>query len=361
MNLPMVFLFGNYPFVEGEEYKRFRYQFACMLLLFSAVITAMLLALVALRWVVFDPLYLWVYRAYLVVCIGHYAVLRNRPRRLTAVAISYLCIFLVQQTATLLLNTPDELRIIWLLLNLPGVYLVLGARAGALVMMISMALIAAVNPHLNPPYSLNALATCFIGMLYLSAFFQAFLNKSISFHHAMSEANRKLELLAFVDPLTGVMNTRGYYSETARRIRCEMRGKAEFAVLFVDLDYFKKINDTFGHEAGDQVLREVATCIQRSTRSTDVIGRVGGEEFSILLPLCGAQGALQVAEQIRGAIEALMPLVNGTPLRITASIGVACSEANCQTLSALQRRADQAMYRAKQQGRNRVIRIEQTC
>lgn len=357
MKRATAFLFGNDSFVEGEEYKRFRYQFACVLLLFSTVITALLIVLSGLRWVIFDPLYVWIYRAYFVLCIGHYSALRSHPQRLTVVSVSYLCVFLFQQTATLLLNTPDELRIIWLALNLPGVYLILGSRMGAIVMAISTVLIVAVNPHLQHPYSWNGLATYFIGMLYLGAFFQAFLNKSISFHHAMADANRKLSLLATVDPLTGVMNTRGYYTETAKRVGCDRNGNALFSILFVDLDYFKKINDTFGHEAGDQVLREVASCIQRNTRSTDVIGRVGGEEFSILLPLCELNGALHVAEQIRGAIESLMPQIQGTALRITASIGVACSDKRCQTIAALQRLADQAMYEAKKQGRNRVTQI----
>lgn len=357
MNWPKNVFFGNFQFAEGQEYKQFRFRFACMLLLFSAAITLLLLLLVQLHYVTFDPLYLHIYRAYFLLCLAHYLLLRNRPERLLPLSISYLCIFLLQQSATLLLNTPDELRIIWLALNLPGVYLILGARAGIASMLASMALILAINTHLRQPYSLNALFTFFIGLIYLSAFFYLFLNKSLSFHRAMAAANRRLAHQATIDPLTGVMNPRGYYAETEKWISSQLPLHTAFSVLFVDLDHFKRINDTYGHEAGDHVLAEVAACIAANTRSTDLIGRIGGEEFSILLPQCELDDALLTAEKIRLAIEQRMPCVHGLPLQITASIGVASSRSGCHALSALQHLADQAMYTAKQQGRNRVAQI----
>jgi diguanylate cyclase (GGDEF)-like protein len=124
--------------------------------------------------------------------------------------------------------------------------------------------------------------------------------------------------------------------------------------LFIDLDHFKMINDQYGHASGDEVLRVVAQTLGQSIRGSDLLGRIGGEEFSIFLPNTHAQGALKVAENLRLAIEACEPLVQGQRLRITASIGVAIKRYADQSMHSIQQQADEAMYRAKREGRNRV-------
>jgi diguanylate cyclase (GGDEF)-like protein len=125
-------------------------------------------------------------------------------------------------------------------------------------------------------------------------------------------------------------------------------------VLFIDLDHFKRINDQHGHGAGDTVLKAVAQCAAGQLRRGDLLGRIGGEEFCAFLPNTRPEDAVHVAEKLRQAIETLALNVDGRPLSVTASIGVAgASEAGAQ-MQTLQRQADQAMYRAKAEGRNRV-------
>lgn len=142
-------------------------------------------------------------------------------------------------------------------------------------------------------------------------------------------------------------------------IEVARRQRTPYAVLFVDLDHFKSINDTHGHAAGDVVLKSVADCLARSLRASDALGRIGGEEFSIFLPNTDAAGAAKLAENIRSAIESLMPSIGERSLKVTASIGVARNSHSEQTMLEIQKTADQAMYRAKAAGRNRVSSVDE--
>lgn len=140
-------------------------------------------------------------------------------------------------------------------------------------------------------------------------------------------------------------------------IAAARRSSAPYAVLFVDLDHFKSINDTYGHAAGDVVLKAVAACLKSGIRGSDALGRIGGEEFSIFLSNTGLGSALAVGEALRRAVEELLPQIDGKPLKITASIGVAADQDSGHSMFEIQQEADQAMYRAKQGGRNRVTSI----
>ncbi len=176
----------------------------------------------------------------------------------------------------------------------------------------------------------------------------------------LRENVRQSVTYAMVDPLTGLYNRR--YMNTHGRAMVEeagQRGKA-LSVLVMDLDYFKKVNDTWGHDAGDEVLREVAARLKKQLRRLDVICRIGGEEFAVLLPGADVRMAQQVAERLRRAV-AGQPVKITTDdgeldLHITISIGLASFEKKEDTLESLLKRADEALYTAKQQGRNRVVR-----
>ncbi len=351
-------LFGHVAFAEGEEYRKFQYRFTLAILLFATGITGLFHLAVLSGRTVFDPTYLQLSRAYLAVSIVFYLLLRGRPRWLAIIAVSYAALSWLLQVGTLLLNTPDELRVIWFALNLPGVYLVLGSGAGIFVTVLSVAFILFANAHLAIPYSVNALFTISLGIVYLSAFFHAFASRSISFHHAMVESNRRLAEMAARDPLTGLFNARAYYGLCDQALARARRGRRPFAMLFVDLDHFKSINDRHGHEAGDAVLRAVAACLADGVRHSDLVGRIGGEEFSALLPDTGREGALLLAEKLRAEIEALRPDIGAERLPVTASVGVAVGGPTSPSIAEVQRRADEAMYQAKRGGRNRVTCVE---
>jgi diguanylate cyclase (GGDEF)-like protein len=159
---------------------------------------------------------------------------------------------------------------------------------------------------------------------------------------------------SLIDPLTGVANRR-HFSQVAERILARARfASRPIALLLFDLDRFKRINDTYGHHAGDAVLIEFCRLATSLLRPTDLFGRVGGEEFAGLLLDTGRQDALLLAERLRAALEATFHAVEGRTFTATVSIGVAISDQASADLDALLDAADQALYRAKVLGRNRV-------
>jgi len=166
----------------------------------------------------------------------------------------------------------------------------------------------------------------------------------------------ELRKLATTDPLTGVNNRRRYNEISERELtRCK-RYKHPLCVLMLDADHFKNINDTYGHDAGDQVLQTLADICQRELRDVDVLGRFGGEEFTVTLPETTIETALEAAERLRAALaETRILLEDGRELSFTVSIGAAALENEDESLSGLLNKADAALYKAKKGGRNQVI------
>ncbi len=162
--------------------------------------------------------------------------------------------------------------------------------------------------------------------------------------------------LSLRDPLTGLANRRQFLSIQERTIEMVARSGESALLLMLDIDHFKKINDSHGHLAGDQVLRSVADTLSKCVRPMDTVARYGGEEFAIILPNChGAYGAM-VAERIRATVEALEIAITPTQsIRITISIGGAFAPEWVRSTGALwTERADMQLYQAKRQGRNNV-------
>ena len=167
---------------------------------------------------------------------------------------------------------------------------------------------------------------------------------------------RRLEQLSITDGLTGVFNRRHFENLLEIEFQKSRRHRLPLSCLMIDLDYFKRCNDTLGHLFGDAVLRESAQRIRKEIRGHDILARYGGEEFVLLLPNISASGAQEVGERIRSAIGRQLFSYDGKNHRMTASIGVAGAEGE-QTLlpEGLIRKADQALYHAKGSGRDRVF------
>ncbi|MEQ8345301.1 MAG: GGDEF domain-containing protein [Sneathiellaceae bacterium] len=157
------------------------------------------------------------------------------------------------------------------------------------------------------------------------------------------------------DPLTGIHNRRAFDARARQAIERARRSGDLVALLYLDLDHFKSINDRFGHPAGDEVLRRVADIVGASLRKTDLSARLGGEEFAVLLPRTDAGAAWVIAERIRHGMEEFSFDLEGESVRATLSIGVAVFDGTGDDLERLSQRADQALYRAKQEGRNRTV------
>ena len=167
-------------------------------------------------------------------------------------------------------------------------------------------------------------------------------------------AEEKVRLLARTDELTGIYNRRRFIELASKEIERSNRYPGSFALIMFDLDKFKNINDMYGHDVGDHVLRAVARCAGSMAREVDIVGRLGGEEFAIALPQTDLRGALVVAERVRHAVECLEIVVRDITLRCTVSLGVAELAGCADNVDSILKASDLAMYRAKAGGRNRV-------
>ncbi|MCP3676738.1 MAG: diguanylate cyclase [Deltaproteobacteria bacterium] len=171
-------------------------------------------------------------------------------------------------------------------------------------------------------------------------------------------AEEELKLLSRTDSLTGIFNRRAIFEQIEHEISRVKRENSNLTISALDIDYFKKVNDTYGHSAGDTVLRECAKQITSRLRSYDTFGRIGGEEFLLLFPGVGANEAVGVTERIRSAIESMDIVVNGNHIRITASQGIATWDTNSD-IDHFIAIADGALYKAKENGRNRIEHAQQ--
>ena len=192
---------------------------------------------------------------------------------------------------------------------------------------------------------INSMVVLYTPILFISAVFFEVLPSQ------WRRREKKIEVLSQIDGLTNVYNRR-YVNDHLQKIYHKQH--SAYALVILDLDHFKQINDSYGHEAGDEVLRQVGAILHAAVRGNDVVGRLGGEEFALVLPGCNLEGALEIAERCRSKIAQTDVYLNDQQvLKISASFGVAIEQDGAAP-EEIARMADQALYLAKQQGRNQV-------
>jgi diguanylate cyclase (GGDEF)-like protein/PAS domain S-box-containing protein len=231
------------------------------------------------------------------------------------------------------LELPDPLPEIWL-----GVPLMIRAEmAGA------MGVLSVQDPHLYRESDMNLMVS---------------VSEQIALAVERKMSQERMQRLATTDGLTGLYN-RSQFLELARReIDRANRYMEPLSLLMIDLDLFKLVNDTYGHDVGDQVLVALARFLEKNLRDVDLVGRLGGEEFSVILPSTTLKRATQVAERIRRHLSETHIATTSGELRITTSIGVTALRGETRSVEALLKKADQGLYMAKQLGRNRVCPVD---
>lgn len=178
------------------------------------------------------------------------------------------------------------------------------------------------------------------------------MQRSLQMRYELHHAHQEAEHMARTDPLTGIHNRRSFVELSEQIIRHGLRNASPVSALLIDVDHFKQINDQHGHHVGDMVLQHLSTLMANRFRGSDVCGRIGGEEFAVLLADTDLDAAEYVAQQLGQSLAAIAIPTLAQPLKITVSIGVA---SGCYDLTTLLRDADRAMYQAKAAGRNRVL------
>jgi diguanylate cyclase (GGDEF)-like protein len=200
------------------------------------------------------------------------------------------------------------------------------------------------------PKLINVAAGCTVlGLLLLRWLPSAIREHDVSEHNA-----DQLTTLANVDGLTGLFNRRHFDFLARAEWARSRRYSRPLSVMIADIDHFKAVNDRFGHDAGDNVLKSVADVCRSTKRESDIVARIGGEEFALLLPETNEAAALMAAERLLGHIRKCCPIIGPETLAVTVSIGIASASPSMSGVATLLKRADDALYEAKHLGRNRV-------
>jgi len=277
-----------------------------------------------------------------------------RPAAFPVLGALYCLLAFMHAAWTQFAGPDDPLRALLFFPIVGAVFLVLNvwiAWAGVLGA-IAVFLAAVASGH----YDLMPLpaSTFVIVMIVTGVFFQAFNQQAARAMALLTRQNAALSAVAERDSLTGLLNRRAFQD----RLLALLHGtppETPLCALFIDVDDFKAINDRYGHAAGDAVLVAVAKALSTEVRESDVLARIGGEEFAFLLPATPLPDARQVAERLLGAVRCLTIISGEQSLAVTVSVGVAERSFSCATADALLRTADEAMYRAKRAGRNCAV------
>lgn len=178
---------------------------------------------------------------------------------------------------------------------------------------------------------------------------------SINAHDNLEKNIEELHKLSTIDTLTNIYNRRYFFEMSEKLISIAAREEQKVSLLMIDIDYFKYINDTYGHQAGDFILINLAKEIKKTLRKSDIFARIGGEEFTILLNDTSLDGAGVIAEKIRSNIEKKLFIYNGNSINITISIGLSVLNNENNSIEKLYKESDKKLYIAKGNGRNRVV------
>ncbi|MFA7426289.1 MAG: GGDEF domain-containing protein [Desulfosarcinaceae bacterium] len=254
--------------------------------------------------------------------------------------------------------------LLWIYIFPPFIFYAQGFRRGLFYMALLLVCVLAVfywpywpidHFRYSPDYKKRFLLSLF-GVVMISAISEYSRQKT---HRWLATLAAKLEVLSLQDELTGLANRRCGLNQLSTFREIALRNDTPFSVVILDIDHFKQINDRYGHEAGDAMLRHCAGTLRQGIRKQDLLVRWGGEEFLGLFPNTDLAGALVVAKKMRHNLENAQLVVGNQVLRVTGSFGVAQVEKD-ESIDAALARADEALYRAKEEGRNRVSAADET-
>lgn len=276
---------------------------------------------------------------------------KNNFKKISALLI---VISLITFTSALIFVVEDQFRMIWFYIVVFIAYTIIGNKAGVITTVISIAIIVLCFILFELNLSKVTLQGSLIGLIISSTLASVHVRKITEFETILLNKNRELEVLATVDGLTGVMNKRMFNEMALKYLEATNRTEKPLSFLYLDLDFFKKINDEHGHQVGDIMLIKFTDVVGKCLRKSDLLGRIGGEEFAIVLFETTLEDAVDVAEKIRTKVQEASYQYEGNLVEVTTSIGVSHTVSDTDTLENIQERADRALYKAKDLGRNRV-------
>lgn len=286
------------------------------------------------------------------------ALLRFSKEYFEIISLGLILISLLNVTSALIFVTHDEFRMMWFFILVFLAYILNGSRMGLIFTFVSIIDIIVANALFDLHLSSLAINTAIFGLIGSSALMRAYTTKIQDYEESIKAKSKELAQLASIDHLTGIMNKRVFDDVTKRYFETAQRHNQYIHILTLDIDHFKSVNDTYGHQIGDLLLVRFVETIQTLLRKSDIFARVGGEEFIIVLYKTDLAGSMKVAEKIRQEVKAIRCKSDERFIKITTSIGVSRSKPEDNSVDALLKRSDKALYQAKREGRDRVCLVD---
>ncbi len=348
------FLYSGFEFKEDEGLLGFKFKMINSILVAVAFFAALFALLGDMGVNDIGPIHSKVDYVYSFLTIMLIFFLRSSKKNYTLAANLLLIVSLLAFTSALLFVPQDEFRMIWFYLLVFVAYILNGSVSGLLFTLASIAVIITAYTFSELQLSQTAINSGILGLIIGSFLARVYTNKISDYENSLQQKNAALHVLASTDDLTGIMNRRLFGEVSERYFKTVQRDHLPLSLLLFDLDHFKEVNDTYGHQVGDLLLVRFAEAIKSFLRKSDIVARVGGEEFAILLFETDIEGAYVLAEKIRALVESIAIDHEGEKVFVTTSIGIAQHREDDKAFDAIYARADKALYQAKKEGRNRT-------
>ena len=354
------FLYSGFKFSSDEDLLKFKFKMLNSIFIIVAFFSALFGLLSDLGINDLGPVHSKVDYLYSFLTLGLIFYLRRSKKNYILAAYILLLISLLTFTSALIYVPHDEFRMIWFYLLIFAAYIINGTRLGLMSTIASISIILTVNAFIDLNLSQTAINSGILGLVIGSFFAYIYTNKITSYEASLKKQNSSLSLLASTDYLTGTMNRRMFNEISQHYFQTAQKNNLHLTLLLLDLDHFKKVNDTYGHQAGDLLLKRFAKTLQRILNKSDIFARIGGEEFAVLLSQTNSDEAYILAEKIRQEIEKDCIDYEGQVICVTTSIGISENFENDTEFENIFSRADMALYKAKNEGRNRTCYADET-
>lgn len=348
------FLHSGFKFTGDENLLQFKFKMLNSIFIIVAFFSALFGLLSDLGLNDIGPIHSKVNYIYSFLTILLILFLRLSKKNYNLTAYSLLIISLLTFTSALVFVPQDEFRMIWFYLLVFVAYMISSKMSGLLCTLASIVIILSVNFLVDLQLSQVAITSGILGLIIGSFLSYIYTNKITNYENSLKQQNSSLSVLASTDYLTGVMNRRMFNEISERYFQTAQKNELSLTLLLLDLDHFKKVNDSYGHQAGDQLLKRFVKTLERILNKSDIFARIGGEEFAILLSQINSDDAYILSERIRNEIENDFVTYEGQDIRVTTSIGISENREKDTVFEDIFLRADMALYRAKHEGRNRT-------
>lgn len=352
------FLYSGFKFSRDEDLLKFKFKMLNSMLIIIAFFSLLFAVISDLGINDLGPIQTKVDYIYCAATLFLIFFLRASKSNYNVTAHAMLIVSLLAFTGALIFVPQDEFRIIWFYLLIFAAYIVNGKKLGVMFTALSIIIILTVNLFVELNLSQTAINSAILGLIIGSFLAYFYTSKITSYEQSLREQNSSLTLLASTDYLTGIMNKRMFNDIAEHYFQTAQKDHLNLTLLLLDLDHFKKVNDTYGHQAGDLLLKNFVKNTKSFLNKSDIFARIGGEEFGILLSQTDIDGAYMLAEKIRKETENLFVQHEGKNICVTTSIGISQTRKTDESFENIFARADTALYHAKNTGRNKTCHSE---